>query len=98
MRKQVADIVEQYARARVVETMAGRICHLPKSADLDDLVQIVYIAMLDFGDRLVEVEELGQTRFLIARIIKNQYFSETSTFFTTVRKFRQRSQPIEIER
>lgn len=63
MRKQVADIVEQYAKERVVERMAGKICRLPAGADLSDLCQIVYVAMLDFGDRLVEVEECGQTRF-----------------------------------
>lgn len=95
----MTEIVEIYARERVVETMAGKICHLPAgSADLADLCQIVYVAMLDFGDRLVEVEECGQTRFLIARIIKNQYFSETSTFFTAVRKFRKRSEALNIER
>lgn len=97
MRKQVADIVAMYAREKVVEKMASRICRLPAGADLSDLCQIVYSAMLDFGARLVEVEECGQTRFLIARIIKNQYFSVTSTFYGDVKKFRQRSQTLNVE-
>lgn len=93
------EIVEDLAQRRVVEEMCKNIAHYSElTPDLKDLSQIVYIALLTFDEeKIVDLWETDALGFFIARIIKNQYNSKTSTFFRQVRKFRLRSDEFNAE-
>lgn len=56
----------------------------------DDLIQHIYIILLEYDqNKLNELIKKKQIRFYIARIIRNQWFSTTSTFYMLYRKFNQ---------
>lgn len=87
-----AEIVEKLARAGTVEEMVQNVAHSPLTADLRDLVQMVYLALLEYDEaKLQDLWEHRQMRFFIARIILNQYRSRKSPFHRLVRGFRVRS-------
>ena len=53
----------------------------------DDLIQEIYIILLTSKqDKLKELIQKNQIRFYIARLIKNQYFSKTSSFYRTYKR------------
>lgn len=89
----VAEIVGRMAEGRVVEDTVRNIVHRSRiDGDLEDLVQIVYIALLEMdADRLETLAASGEMNFFLVRIIKNQYFSGHSPFFDEIRRFRYRS-------
>ena len=93
--KDRTEIVETLARERVVETMVENIAHASLNADLWDLVQMVYLILLEYDpDKLSDLWEHGQIRFFVARIILNQFRSSNSPFHAAFRKFRERSEDI----
>lgn len=84
-----ADIIEILAKQRRVETMIENIAHQPLSADLKDLSQMIYLILLEYDEhKLQDLWENDQMDFFIARIIMNQYMSNSSPFHTLFRKFR----------
>lgn len=86
-----AEIIEEIAKARMVETMVQNIAHesLSTNADLSDLCQMVYLILLEYDkDKLQDLWENNQMRFFLARIIVNQYRSSYSPFHIQFRKFR----------
>lgn len=86
-----AEIIEEIAKARMVETMVQNIAHesLSTNADLSDLCQMVYLILLEYDeDKLQDLWEHNQVRFFLARIIVNQYRSSYSPFHIQFRKFR----------
>ena len=86
-----AEIIEQIAKARMVETMVQNIAHesLSTNADLSDRCQMVYLILLEYDeDKLQYLWEHNQMRFFLARIIVNQYRSSYSPFHIQYRKFR----------
>ena len=83
-----SEIVAQIARERRVETMVENIAKSPLTADLKDLSQMVYLALLEYdGAKIQDLWEHGQINFFIARIIINQYRSANSPFYKLFRKF-----------
>ena len=83
-----SEIVAQIARERRVETMVENIAKSPLTADLKDLSQMVYLALLEYDEgKIVDLWEHGQINFFIARIIINQYRSANSPFYKLFRKF-----------
>lgn len=87
--KTKTEIIEAIARDRMVETMVTNIAHKPMSADLQDLSQMVYLILLEYDEKKLQVLwENNQMHFFIARIIINQYNSVSSPFHTMFRKFR----------
>lgn len=84
------EIVEALGREQRVEQMILCIARTSiLSPDLQDLAQMVYLALLDYPeDKLADLWEHGQINFFLARIILNQYRSRTSRFYFQVRKFR----------
>lgn len=82
------EIVAQLARDRVVEGMVRRITGKPLKGDLADLAQMVYVILLDYPeDKILDLEENGEMRYFIARIILNQYRSQNSVFYRTFRRY-----------
>lgn len=92
-------IVGQLARSRAVEELVRNITHHPSiEADLADLVQIIYFALLQTdAKRLEEMTASGDIRFYIVRMIKNQYYSKNSPFYVEIRKFRDRSSEVSTQ-
>lgn len=69
--------------------MVENIAHSPLTADLKDLVQMVYVILLEYDeDKIIDLWEHDQIGFFIARIIINQYRSSSSPFYASIRKFR----------
>ena len=89
-------IVGQIAESRTVEDLVRNITHKSKlDADLADLVQIIYFALLQTDvKRLEDLTSSGGMRFYIVRMIQNQYFSKNSPFYVEIRKFSDRMSEI----
>lgn len=83
-------IIEELARQGLVEEMVKNISGRSSlSADLQDIVQEVYLILLEYDDeKIADLWENGEMRFFLARIISNQLNSVTSPFYTKYRKFR----------
>lgn len=87
-----AEIIEQIATSRMVETMVQNIAHQALNDDLSDLCQMIYLILLEYAeDKLQDLWEHDQIRFFIARIIVNQYRSSYSPFHITIRKPKEKS-------
>lgn len=90
-----AEIIEEVAKAGMVEHMVQNIAHHTLDADLKDLAQMVYLILLEYDEtKLQDLWENEQMGFFLARIIINQYRSSNSPFHTIYRKFRERSEDI----
>lgn len=85
-------IVKSLAYERRVEVLVENIAHHSLTADLKDLCQMVYLALLEYDEeKLSDLWENNQINFFLARIIINQYRSSNSPFHTLFRKFQERS-------
>ena len=89
-------IVGQIAERRTVEDLVRNITHHSRlDADLADLVQIIYFALLQTDvKRLEELTTSGGIKFYIVRMIQNQYFSKNSPFYWEIRQFSDRTSEI----
>lgn len=66
------------------------------SYDLADLVQIVYLSLLQQPEaKIVRLWETGAMRYYVSRIVMTQYRSPRSTYAAQVTRFRERMQPVE---
>lgn len=83
------EIVAELARNRVVEEMCCNIAHVPSiTADLQDLSQIIYVALLEYPDALlIDLAKDSAIRFFIARMIINQWNTAHSPFRDLVTHF-----------
>jgi hypothetical protein len=89
------EIVNEIANGRMVETMVCNIAHQSLTADLKDLVQMVYLILLEYDEqKLLDLWENQQMPFFLARVIINQFRSSNSPFHTIFRKFQERSADI----
>ena len=90
-----SEIIEEVAKAGMVEQMVQNIAHHTLDADLKDLAQMVYLILLEYDEsKLQDLWENEQIGFFLARIIINQYRSSNSPYHTIYRKFRERSEDI----
>ena len=91
-------ICDRIARERRVETMVENIARRHLDDDLRDLVQIVYLIILEYDeDKIVELWDLGQINYFIVRVIKNQYFYKR-TEYDRCAHFWDRADKLEEER
>lgn len=89
------EIIEEVAKAGMVEHMVQNIAHHTLDADLKDLAQMVYLILLEYDEnKLQDLWVNEQMGFFLARIIINQYRSSNSPFHTIYRKFRERLEDI----
>ena len=91
-----AEIVGALAKGRAVEKLVQNVTHHSTlQGELSDLVQIIYFALLQTDPaRLEHLTASGQMNFYIVRLIMNQYFSESSPFYSQIRRFGRRSSEI----
>lgn len=84
-------IVEQLAKERKVERMAHAICRSDRP-EIDDLVQICYLALLEKPDELIERAHVeGWLPFFVLNMVKKQAKSDRSTWYAQFRRFQARS-------
>lgn len=97
--RKASKIVGQIAECRTVEDLVRNITHHAQlDADLADLVQIIYFALLQTdAKRLEELTTNGGIKFYIVRMIQNQYFSKNSPFYMEIRRFRDRSSEVSTQ-
>lgn len=54
----------------------------------DDLIQEIYLIILQYDtNTLQQLYEKKQLKYYIAKIITNQFFSKTSSFYKTYKKY-----------
>ena len=94
--RKASTIVGEIAEHRTVEDLIRSITHHSSiEGELKDLAQIIYFALLQTDVALLEqLSTSGEMRFYIVRMIQNQYFSDRSTFYTEIRRFRDRTSEI----
>ena len=79
-------MLNKIANERLVEEIFKNLGLSPKY--MDDLVQEIYLILLEYNqEKLQYIYDKGQLNFFLTRIIKNQYFSNTSPFFKKYRKY-----------
>ena len=87
-------IIEILAKEKKVEKFIQNTAKT-SAPELDDLAQDIYLILLDMEEeKLIQLYDNKQLDYWIARIILNQYFSSTSTFFTKYKKFQHLSEQI----
>lgn len=87
--------LEQIAESRVVQGIAS---NMKVDKDFfDDLCQEVYFILLTgyTEDKLQEAIDNKQIKFIIASILKNQWFSKTSPFYRKYKKYKLKASPLE---
>lgn len=90
------EIVEHLAKRKVVEHLVENITRrAATSANMQDLIQIIYLALLEYdSEKIEDLWERGQIKFFIVRIIINQYRTDHSPFADSIRKFARRSKDL----
>ena len=90
-------IIGTMAQEQMVEKMVKSIMHLNTlSADLQDLVQMVYLILLEYDEqKIVDLWNNKQMTFFLARIIKNQSYSDTSAFHYSFQRHQNKSVDIQ---
>lgn len=79
-------MLNKIANEKLVETICKNIGVAEKY--FDDFVQEMYLILLEYDQqKLQEIYNKGQLNFFLTRIIKNQWCSKTSTFYTKYRKY-----------
>jgi hypothetical protein len=82
----MASLVESIANEKVVETMVDNMA-VPELYR-DDLVQEIYLILLMYNqERLQEIQDKGDMRFFISKLITNNYNSKTSRFYYKYKKY-----------
>ena len=90
-------IIEELARARVVEEMCCNVAHVSElTDDLKDLAQIIYVALLEYKDEyIIDMAKDSAIRFYIARMIVNQWETDHSPFRDLVTDFASITEPLD---
>lgn len=88
------EIVEKLAKEKKIEKFIQNTAKT-SAPELDDLAQDIYIILLQMEEeKLVNLFNSNELDFWIARVILNQYFSNTSPFYTKYKKFQHLSDQI----
>ena len=87
--RKASKIVGEIAKGGIVEELVRNTAHRSKlDADLSDLVQLVYLILLQTDiKRLESLTASGEMRFYIAGIIRRQYFSKSSPYYRVFKHF-----------
>ena len=87
------EIIARVARERRVEQIVQRIAGVDSlSADLEDLVQMVYLTLLEYEeDKIVDLWESDAINFLIVRLVLFNLRSKTSRYYYKIKIFQART-------
>lgn len=94
------EIVAVLGREKRVEAMVQNIAHARTlTADLRDLCQMVYLLLMTYDpDKIIDLWENEQINFFLARVIRTNLTSPRSPYNAQITRFRQRSNPLMIEK
>lgn len=94
--KDARDYIEELARGRVVETIAGNLTGVRElTPDLRDLCGNVYLILLTYDpDKVRDLGENGELRYFIVRILRNQMKTH-SEWYKYFRRYQRMATPIE---
>ena len=94
------EIAAILAKERRVETMVQNIAHARTlTADLCDLCQMVYLLIMTYDpEKIVDLWENEQINFFLARVIRTNLTSPRSPYNAQITRFRQRSNPLMVEK
>lgn len=94
-----AEVMDELARSGAVEEMVRNVSGRALSAELEDLCQMVYEALLAYPEeKIVGLAERGELRWFAARIVINQYRSTRSEFHKLYRKRQMQARGIDADR
>ena len=83
------EVIRVIAEERRVEQIVQNICKRSNMPELDDLAQMVYEILLNYDERLImDLWDNEQINFFIVRIIKTQWESPRSTFYSVFKKYK----------
>ena len=87
------EVIERMAKERRVEAIVCSVAHVRRlTPDLQDLVQMVYLALLGYRDAIIlDLWDSGQMDYFAARIVINQFRSKDSPFRDTYTNPRRRA-------
>ena len=90
------EIIEVMGKGRMVETILADMAYSQPEYDLQDLSQMIYVALLDQPEeRIQDLWNNNEMQYFIIGIIKRQLFSQTSPYYLTIRKFRDITDDVE---
>jgi DNA-directed RNA polymerase specialized sigma24 family protein len=80
--KAINKIIDGHMIEEMVENIGVKECYK------DDLIQEVYLALLQQDqERLNEIDEKGELRYFVSKIITNQYCSVHSPFYYQIMRY-----------
>lgn len=86
------EIIEKWFREGAVQKVVKKVSHYNKDSKFDDLVQIIYMYLLEEPEeKIQELEAKGQYMFFIARMVMVQATSARSRFYYQQRLFSHRT-------
>lgn len=93
------EIISALARERRVEELVRKIARKGRDADMDDLAQMVYLALLEYDEeKLQDLRDNGQMNYFLARVIVNQCRSNHSPFYHQIVKYQRRAKSLDAVR
>lgn len=88
-------IINELAQQKKVEELISNITK-KQAPELDDLAQDIYLHLLNYNpNKIIELYAKKQLVYFIVRIIYNNYFSVTSRYYYTYKKYLNNTTPIE---
>ena len=88
--------VEAIAKEKVVEEIVGNVAKDSKDEDLKDLVQDVYMTLMEKDEDLLQsIYDRGQINYFITRLVMNNINSVTSRFYYMYKKHKLNNIPID---
>ena len=76
------------AESRMVEHLIESMAHQPLDYDLQDLAQMIYVALLEQPEeRVQDLWANEEMQYFVLGIIKRQLYSVTSPYYITIKKF-----------
>ena len=87
--------LEHILSAHVVENIVTNLG--VKASYKDDLIQELFLILLDYDkDKLEEIYKSDSINYFVTRVAINQYYSKTSPFYKTYRKFINKCEDVNV--
>ena len=83
-----SEIIGMMAKSRMVEKSIENMTHQHLDYDLQDLAQMIYVALLEQPEeRVQDLWANDEMQYFVLGIIKRQAFSTTSPYYITIKRF-----------
>ena len=83
-----SEIIGMMAKSKMVEKSIMNMTHQHLEYDLQDLSQMIYLALMEQPEeRVQDLWANDEMQFFVLGIIRKQVFSQTSPYYITIKKF-----------